>query len=81
PAPETKPAAPPPAPIDEADIKTYEALVRAIKEQGLEDRVIISGPPKDGSVNLEFVPAKGGRAKAAAPLRSRISAPITDDER
>lgn len=46
----------PPAPDPAADQATYEALVRALKETGLEGKVLIPEPPKEGSTILELDP-------------------------
>lgn len=46
----------PPAPNPAADQATYESLVKALKETGLEGKVLIPEPPKDGSTILELDP-------------------------
>ena len=56
---------PPPVPNPEADMATYEALVRAMKEAGLEGKVPMPNPPQDGSTTMELVPPK-----PAAPAKS-----------
>ena len=88
PPPPTPPAkAPPPAaPKPDPDLPIYEALMRAIREQGLQDRLRIDGPPKDGAVNLEIAPPKDGYrlpGPAGTQIRGRdaLTAPITEDER
>lgn len=47
---------PPPAPNPEADQATYEALVRAMKETGLDQKILVPEPPKDGSTTLQLDP-------------------------
>jgi hypothetical protein len=47
---------PPPLPNPEADQATYNALVRALKETGLEGKVLMPEPPKDGSTTLQLDP-------------------------
>lgn len=46
----------PPAPNPAADQETYEALVKALKETGLQGKVLIPEPPRDGSTILELDP-------------------------
>ncbi|HEY0836482.1 MAG TPA: hypothetical protein VGE72_21415 [Azospirillum sp.] len=45
----------PPAPNPEADQATYEALVKALKDSGLQDKVKLP-PPKDGSTTIQLEP-------------------------
>jgi len=80
--PEPKPAAqPPPEPKPDPDLPIYEALLRAIREQGLQDRLHLGGPPRDGAVNLEIAPPKGGYPRPVIRGPNALTAPITDDER
>lgn len=63
---------PPPTPQPAADQATYEALVKAMKEAGLEGKVPLPGPPQDGSTTMELsppktVPAKSVQKQKAAP--------------
>lgn len=48
----------PPAPNPAADQATYEALVKALKESGLDGKVMLPTPPKDGSTTLQLEPPK-----------------------
>ncbi|AWK88005.1 hypothetical protein DEW08_13100 [Azospirillum thermophilum] len=48
------PPAPPPAPQPEADRATYDALARALKESGLDGKVLLGDPPSDGSATLRL---------------------------
>lgn len=48
----------PPAPNPEADQATYEALVKAIKDAGLDGKVRLPDPPKDGSATMKLDPTK-----------------------
>ena len=54
---------PPPTPQPEADQATYEALVKAMKEAGLEGKVGMPNPPQGGSSTMELAPAKAATAK------------------
>jgi len=47
---------PPPAPNPEADQATYEALVKALKETGVDKNILMLEPPKDGSATLQIDP-------------------------
>lgn len=67
---------PPPTPNPEADQATYDALVKAMKEAGLEGKVPIPGPPQDGSTTMELAPPKPAAAKpSAATPESRQKVP------
>jgi len=46
----------PPAANPEADQATYNALVKALKEAGLQGKVTLPTPPKDGSTTLQIEP-------------------------
>lgn len=46
----------PPAANPEADQATYEALVKALKDSGLQGKVMLPTPPKDGSTTLQLEP-------------------------
>lgn len=52
---------PPPAPKPEADRATYEALVKALKESGLEGKIVMPPPPKDGGTVLQVDPRTHNR--------------------
>jgi hypothetical protein len=54
---------PPPTPNPEADQATYEALVKAMKEAGLEGRVPMPNPPQGGSTTMELTPPKAAASK------------------
>lgn len=62
---------PPPAPQPEADKQTFDALVKALKDSGLDGKVMVGDPPKDGSATLKLdskPPAKpAGKPAAAKP--------------
>ncbi|WP_431856389.1 hypothetical protein [Azospirillum sp.] len=49
---------PPPEPNPAADQATYDALVKAMKEAGLDGKVTLPGPPQDGSATMELAPPK-----------------------
>jgi len=55
----------PPPPNPTADKATYDALVDAIRESGLEGKVLLPEPPKDGNTTLELAPGadKGGKKR------------------
>lgn len=53
----------PPPPQPEADLATYEALVRAIREVGLEGKVRLPDPPKEGSTTMTLDSQKKAPAK------------------
>ena len=46
----------PPAPNPEADQATYEALIKALKETGVDKNILMPEPPKDGSTTLQLDP-------------------------
>ena len=48
---------PPPTPQPDADQATYDALVKAMKEAGLEGKLPMPDPPKDGSTTMQLGPA------------------------
>lgn len=56
----------PPLPNPEADQATYEALVKAMKEAGLEGKVPMPSPPQDGSSTMELTPPKPAAQKPPA---------------
>lgn len=56
---------PPPAPNPQADKATYDALVKAMKDAGLEGKVPFPSPPQDGSSTMELAPAKPVPAKSS----------------
>jgi len=61
--PDTPPSLPPgPNP---ADVATYEALVKAIGELGVKDRVRLGPPPTDDSVDLSIDPGRKPAGKGA----------------
>lgn len=77
PKPPEKPAQDKPDP----DLPTYQALLRAIQEVGLQGALHLDGPPKDGAVTLEAKIAPP-RVPAVRPwIPPAITAPITEDER
>ncbi|NUB12126.1 hypothetical protein GAY28_05000 [Azospirillum brasilense] len=53
----------PPAPNPAADQATYDALVKALKDSGLDGKVMLPEPPKDGGTVLRLDP----RSNKAAP--------------
>lgn len=53
----------PPPPNPEADLATYDALVRAIREVGLEGKVNVPTPPKQGSTTMTLDSQKKAPAK------------------
>lgn len=57
---------PPPTPQPEADQATYEALVKAMKEAGLEGKIGMPNPPQDGSATMELAPPKAAAPKTDA---------------
>lgn len=52
----TKPA-PPPQPDKAADQATYDALVKAIHENGLDGKVLLPDPPKEGNTTMQVTPS------------------------
>lgn len=54
---------PPPAPNPASERATYDALVKALKESGLEGTIVMPPPPKDGGTILEVDP----RARKTRP--------------
>lgn len=56
---------PPPTPQPQADQATYEALVKAMREAGLEGKVGMPDPPQGGSSTMELAPAKPDPKKKA----------------
>lgn len=53
----------PPAPNPAADQATYDALLKALKDSGLDGKVMLPDPPKDGGTVLRLDP----RSNKAAP--------------
>ncbi len=53
----------PPAPNPAADQATYDALVKALKDSGLDGKVMLPEPPKDGGTVLRLDP----RSNKAVP--------------
>ncbi|HYG85816.1 MAG TPA: hypothetical protein VD978_06125 [Azospirillum sp.] len=54
---------PPPVPQPEADQASYDALVKVMREAGLEGKVMLPSPPKDGSTTMELSPPKATPTK------------------
>ncbi len=46
----------PPPPDAAADRATYDALLRALKETGLDGTILMPDPPKDGSATMQLDP-------------------------
>ena len=68
-----------PKDMPDPDLPTFNALLRAIQDLGLQGSLHLSGPPKNGSVTLEAkVPTPPASERSAFPA---LTAPITDDER
>lgn len=65
PPPSTDRAIPPAAPAGAhpADVATYEALVKAIGDLGLKDKLVVGPPPSGDSVDVTVDPAKKSKAK------------------
>ncbi len=64
---------PPPTPQPEADQATYDALVKAMKEAGLDGKVLMPDPPQDGGTIMQLAPATAAdpKRKAAPPSSPR----------
>lgn len=82
-----KPKPPPESdkPADESkpdpDMPAYEALLRAINELGLQDKLKLNGPPAQGAVTLQTKILAPPPSTAGRGGRSFLTAPITEDER
>lgn len=58
----------PPAPNPTADKATYDELVKAIHDMGLDGKVLLPEPPKGGNATMELNPgAAGGAAGRKKP--------------
>jgi hypothetical protein len=56
--------------VAEQDRETYEALMRAIRDVGLENRVRVEAPPKDSSVTVEINRRAPAAPSPAQPRRA-----------
>jgi len=55
--PKKPPPLPSPPPINQAaDVATYEALLKAVQEMGLEKHIILPDPPKEGKTIMRVSP-------------------------
>ncbi len=57
PAPEGPLEGPPPPRNPAADKATYDELLKAIEEQGLQGKILLPDPPKDGSAIMKLNPS------------------------
>ncbi|WP_051340568.1 hypothetical protein [Azospirillum halopraeferens] len=57
----------PPAPDPAADRATYDALVRAIRDAGLDGKILLPEPPADGNALMKLNPSASPNANKAVP--------------